>query len=351
MILAAYFVAASLGFPRAASAEDVLPVELIEVASHEVGADLRLTGTLEALDNVALGFGEGGRILDVLATEGDEFTKGEVLARIDPLQLQQALNAAEASLAAATAIEEQARQASERASAMLERGVGTRAARDAARQELSAAETRTRQAKSALDKARRSLDDTRLIAPFDGVVTAKLGEAGQVVGAAQPILSLASDRGIEAVFLTPDAAHLDEAMGKSVALRMLDFEAAPMMARITEIAPLVDTATGSVLIRASVEDAPENLSLLGASVRGTLNLSGETAIEIPWTALNSDGDAPAVWRVGEDGIATLTPVEVERFDNGTVLLSAGLAAGDIVVGDGSQLLFPGRRVVAAEVAP
>jgi len=77
--------------------------------------------------------------------------------RVQDAQLQQALNAAEASLAAATAIEEQARQASERASAMLERGVGTRAARDAARQELSAAETRTRQAKSALDKARRSL--------------------------------------------------------------------------------------------------------------------------------------------------------------------------------------------------
>lgn len=347
--LTAAGVAAAILLAGAGYGAEPLAVEFVEVASHEVGTDVRLTGTLEPLDSVDIGFREGGRILEVLVSEGDQFTTGQVLARIDPLQLEQSLNAAAAAMASARATEDQARQAAERAQALLDRGVGTRAARDDARQALSEAEGMTEQAESGLDQARRSVEDTQLIAPFDGLVTARSGEPGQVVGPAQVVLSLAARGGIEAVFLTPDMAHLSSAMGKPVALQTLDVEAPPMTGRITEISPLVDAATGSVRLRARVDDAPEDVALLGASVRGEIVLSQGYAAEVPWTALTSSNGKPAVWIVTDQSTSELREIGIERFDTGTVIVSGGVEDGEIVVGAGSQLLFPGRPVVDAGV--
>ncbi|WP_235931253.1 efflux RND transporter periplasmic adaptor subunit [Paracoccus xiamenensis] len=327
-------------------AEEALRVEFLTVAARETGMQIELTGTLEALDSVDLGFRQSGRITEMLVNEGDHFTAGQVLGRIDPLQLQQSLNVAMAALAAAEAAEQQARQAADRAQAMLDRGVGTRAARDTARQTLSEAETQLQQARSTLDQARRSVEDTELRAPFAGVVTARAGEPGQVVGAAQTVLSLAGKGGIEAVFMTPDLPILNEVMGTPVQLSTLDIIAPPMTGTVTEIAPLVDPATGSVRVRAQVADAPENVDLLGASVRGKMMLGTGEAMEIPWTALTSGLGTPCVWIVGEGNKVELRAVEISRFDDGRVLLSGGVSAGEIVVGDGSQKLYPGREVVA-----
>ena len=330
-----------------AGAADPLRVEYVKATSSQIGVNVRLTGTLEALDSVDIGFREGGRVVEMLVSAGDEFTQGQLLARIDPLQLQQSLNASEATLESAVATENQARQAAERAQALLDRGVGTRAARDEARRALSEAEAATKQAESAQDQARRSVEDTELVAPFDGVVTARSGEPGQVVGPAQAVLSLAAAGGIEAIFLTPDIAHLGDAMGKPVALETIDVEASPMTGEITEIAPLVDAETGSVRITARVHDAPEDIALLGASVSGEMVLSTGQAVVVPWTALTSADGKPAVWVVTAESTSELREVEVERFDDGVVLLSGGVEDGETVVGSGSQLLFPGRAVANA----
>lgn len=339
----------ALAGPPPAFSEPPLRVEFIPVAARETGLAIELTGTLEAFDSVELGFRQGGRISEILVDEGDHFSTGQVLGRIDPFQLQQSLNVETAALNAAEAAREQARLAAERAQAMLDRGVGTRAARDTARQALSAAETQAQQAQSRLDQARRSVEDTELRAPFDGVVTARSGEPGQVVGAAQTVLSLAANSGIEAVFMTPDLVLLNDAMGLPVALATLDVEAPPMNGTVTEIAPLIDLTTGSVRVRAKVLDAPDNIDLLGAAVRGKLTFSTGMAVEIPWTALSSGAEGPAVWVVA-DGRAQLRPVQIERFGDQTVLLSGGVEVGDIVVGEGSQKLYPGRPVVAGNGA-
>lgn len=343
-VIAAVAVGLGLAGVLPALADEPLRVEFITVAPRATEIDIELTGTLEALDSVELGFRQGGRIIEVNVNEGDRFAEGDVLARIDPLQLEQALNAATAALSAARAAEDQARQAAERAEALLERGVGTRAARDEARQQLSAAETQREQAESVLDQARRSVADTELRAPFTGVVTDRRGEPGQVVGPAQTVLSLASASGIEAVFMAADMQALHGAMGKEVALSTIEVDAPPMRGHVTEISPMIDPVTGSVRLRALVNDAPRDTSLLGAAVRGRVTLSTGEAVEIPWTALSSGGGSPAVWVV-EDGRVHLRPVRIERFDDENLLLSEGVSAGEIVVGLGSQKLFEGRDVI------
>lgn len=341
------FLPVSIGWAET----DNLRVEFVTAEEKPLLLDLRLSGTIEAHDSVDLGFRQSGRIAEVLIEEGDHVDRSDPLARLDSVQQEQGLNVAEASLAAARATYAQAKQAADRANAMLERGVGTRAARDQAAQALSEAEGAVERAESGTDQARRALDETVLRAPDDSVVTGRDMSPGQVVGAAQPVVSLASVGGLEAVFNSPDHPVLDSAMGATVRLTTIDVESPEMTATVTEIAPLVDPETGTVTVRARIENGPDGVGLLGAAVRGQLRVQGDSGIVVPWTALTRQGEAAAVWVVDEQGKVSLTSVEISHFSDDGVYLSGGIQAGQIVVGAGSQLLYPGRVVEAAGEQP
>ncbi|WP_232962191.1 efflux RND transporter periplasmic adaptor subunit [Paracoccus tegillarcae] len=341
------FFAIGLPNPGSVMAETPLAVEFVPVQLADLSDEAALTGTLEARDSVELGFRQGGRVVEVMVEEGDQVTAGQALARTDPVQQDQALLVAEASLASAEATRAQAQQAFDRSRAMLERGVGTRAARDQAQQALSQAEGAVRSANSQVDQARRAVDDTVLRARAASVVTGRNADPGQIVGAAQPVVSLAAFGGFEAVFQTPDLPNLDDAMGARVELHPIDIDAPDMVGKVSEIAPLVDPQYGTVTLRAEVEGVPTNTRLLGTAVRGTVRFPVKSAISVPWTTLTRSGADPAVWLVGEDGTVSLAPVVIERFSNGAVFVGSGLEEGQVVVGAGSQMLYPGRAVVDA----
>src|SRR5690606_20162344 len=125
-------------------------------------------------------------------------------ARMDSVQQEQALRAAEAGLQTAAADHRQAAENLDRQETLLERGATTRIARDGAEDSLRIAEGALAEAQATLDRARKALDDTVLTAREDATVTRRLAEPGQIVGAAQPVLELALDAGIDAVFDVPE---------------------------------------------------------------------------------------------------------------------------------------------------
>lgn len=326
-----------------------LRVEYVTARQESLAVELQLSGTIEALDSVDLGFRQSGRIVEVLVEEGDRVEAGEALARLDSVQQDQALKVAQANLAAAEAAQAQALQASDRARAMLDRGVGTRAARDEAVQALSEAQGSVQRAKSATEQAGRAVEETVLRAPQASVVTNRAVAPGQIVGAAQPAFSLATLDGLEAVFQAPDHPLLREAMGREVLLTTIDIDRPAMTATVTEIAPLVDPQTGTVTLRARLAPVTGSISLLGAAVQGHLQIAVDAGVVLPWTALMRQGESAAVWVVDAEDRVRLAPVRINRFGKGTVYVADGIAAGETVVGAGSQLLYPGRRVQPAGV--
>ena len=340
-------IATVLTASTARADQPALRVEFVTAEEIPLRLHVSISGTIEARDSVDLGFRQAGRVVEVLVREGDHVTKGDVLAKLDSVQQDQALNVAEASLAAAQAGQEQARQASDRAAAMLARGVGTRAARDDALQALSQAEGLVESAQSSVEQASRAVEETQLIAPDDAVVTQRDVAPGQIVGAAQPVLSLAALDGLEAVFAVADQPMLDDAMGKTVALQTLNIDRPSMKGTVTEIAPLIDPDSGTVTVRARIEGLQGDTSLLGAAVNGSLEIEKRPQVAVPWTALMRDKATAAVWVVGEDRRVTISDVTIGSFSDRVVYLENGLEAGQTIVGAGSQLLYPGRLVEPA----
>jgi len=84
---------------------------------------------------------------------------------------------------------------------------------------------------------------------------------------------------------------------------------------------------------------------LGATVTGRMEVDHGHGISLPASALTAKEKGPAVWVVNPDSLTvSLKPVEVLRFDPGTVVLSGGLDTGEIVVTAGVQALHPGQKV-------
>ncbi|MDO6585283.1 efflux RND transporter periplasmic adaptor subunit [Salipiger sp. 1_MG-2023] len=336
-------LAACLG--SAVQAADPLPVEIVTATAVLPLRTYALTGEIAARDEIAAAFPVAGRLIEVLVREGDRVAAGDVLARLDPVQQQQALRSAEAGLASAQADETQAQGDFTRLDALFERGATTRAERDAAEDSLKAAAGALARAQAELEQAQKALRDTTLSAPQEATIIDRLAEDGQVVGAAQPVFDLALGGDMEAVFDVPEVLLTKSIGAATVTLHTLNEPDDIFTGTIREVSPLVASDTGTVAVKVAIPNPPARLDL-GEAVRGEVSFEAEgEVVQLPWQALSAIGDAPAVWRLTPEGDVDLVPVTIDSFATQYLTVSDGLSPGDRIVGQGAQLLFPGRNVI------
>ncbi len=306
------------------------------------------TGEIVARTTLRTSFPSGGRIAAVEVDEGDTVTKGMVLARVESVQQEQALRAAEAGVSTANADFEQAKDDSQRQQALLERGATTRTSRDAAEDSLRIAEGRLAQAKSELDRAKKAVSDTVVLAPTDATVTDRMIEPGQVVGAAQPVLELALGSELDAIFEISEDLMTAEEGASEIALISIDPPIIEFSGLVREISPLVDPQTGTVTVTVGVTDAPDGVTF-GRAVRGSASWQDDPHVVLPYTAMSVTAGGPAVWVVDPDSMqVSLQTISVDRYDTGRIILSGGVDAGAMVVTKGAHLLYPGRVVRSVE---
>ncbi|MCB1340176.1 MAG: efflux RND transporter periplasmic adaptor subunit [Pseudooceanicola sp.] len=339
-------IAVALTLGSTVRADQPLAVTVVIAETTEVTRRIWLTGEISAPESLRAAFPTGGRITEIAVTDGDRVQAGAELARIDRVQQEQALRATQAQLAAATAELTAAREDEGRQNQLFERGATTRASRNAAADRLAAAVAREAQARAELAQARSALEDTVLLAPSNGTVIERLAEPGQIVGAAQPILELALGNGLDAVFKVPEATLTagDTSHPPEIRLSRVDHGDRFVTGHIREISPLVDAASGTVQVKVAMDEALPGLSY-GDAVRGETRVSDPAAIALPFSSLTATAQGPAVWIVdpGSKAVA-LRQIGIARYTSDRILVAEGLSEGEIVVGLGSQLLYPGRIV-------
>jgi membrane fusion protein, multidrug efflux system len=333
-----------------AQAAPPLAVEVVTVVSEPTIRQLSLTGTLVARNPVQISFAVGGRLAAVAVDVGDTVKAGDVLVQLDSVQQEQALRGAQAALSSAQAQYDQANGDFLRQDGLLKSGATTRIARDNAEDALMIASGGLAQAEAGLALAQKSLEDTVLKASAAGTVIERLGEQGEVVGAAQPVLELALGDKLDAIFDVPEALLIEPIASQEVALSLLDHPDQSFTGQVREISPLVDPNRGTVQVTVSVVDPPATAGF-GDAILGSVSATETSQVTLPFSAIAITKDSPAVWVADPASKAvSLRPVRIERFDTGHVIVAEGLAAGEIVVTRGSHLLFPGR-LVRYEVSP
>lgn len=328
--------------PKAHSRVFVQTVQPVDFA-----AAVTLTGDIQARVQADLSFRVGGKIIQRMVDVGDRVSARQVLARLDPKDLQTNVDSAQAQVVAEQARVKQTAAAFVRQEKLLPKGYTSQSEYDAAQAALRSSQSALAAAQAQLANAREQLGYTALIAEAPGVITARQAEVGQVVQATVPIFSLARDGERDAVFNVYESLLVEPPPDVPITVSLLDNPAIQAVGKVREVTPAVAANTGTVQVKIALSALPKGMEL-GSVVSATASGPGKPSIELPWAALTKDLDEPAVWLVDADNQAQLHKVTVARYLTGKVIISEGLKGGEKVVIAGGQLLHPGMTVEIAQ---
>ena len=341
----------------AACADDESPPEPVRpVLSQVVQAQSqeslgRFAGSIQARYESTLGFRVGGRIARRWVDVGAEVKPGDTLATLDPTDQQNQLRAAEGDLAKVQAQWINAQANARRQQQLFDRGVGAQAQLDIAQTDLKTTGASLEQARAAVSQARDQLGYSRLQADHPAVVTAWQAEAGQVVTAGQGVVTLARPDIKEAVIDLP-AGLAEQLSGevRFVVAAQLDPDV-NTTAVLREIEPQADAATRTRRARLTLADTPEAFRL-GTAISVTLSSAISPRRELPLTALQEVDGHTRVWVVDpQQQTVSAREVTIAQRLSDTVVLSAGVEAGERVVTAGVNSLKPGQKVKIDEESP
>ena len=327
------------------------PVSVAKAETRAVPYALSATGTVEPMHTVEVTAQVGGLLQSVHFNEGDEVRQGQILFEIDPRPFQAALLQSEAALSRDIAQLGNAEREANRARELAAGGLGTteEAQQKQAAQEALAATVRADSA--ALTNARLNVEYATVRAPISGRTGSLLVKAGNLVraNANQPLVTINELRPILVRFAVP-AARLPDLQRRAASALAVSVRQGggangdSILGRLTFIDNHVDSATGTVMLKAQFANADGAL-WPGEFVDATLTLGvQDDAIVVPASAVMTGQQGPYVFSVDADGSAHQHMVTVGRTMDSVTVIASGVQAGMTIVTDGQLRLTNGAKV-------
>ncbi|MFN8571293.1 MAG: efflux RND transporter periplasmic adaptor subunit [Gemmatimonadaceae bacterium] len=174
---------AGLWFFSRADASDLTSFRFVEVDKGDIQATVAATGKLRAVTTVQVGTQVSGQVAGIYVDFNDRVKKGQLIARIDPTLLEQAVRDAEATVERSNAELANAQRAFDRNKQLYERKVLTESEYSTTQYQLAVAQANLKSAQVNMDRARRNLAYTSIYAPIDGIVVERNVDVGQTVAA------------------------------------------------------------------------------------------------------------------------------------------------------------------------
>jgi membrane fusion protein, multidrug efflux system len=333
------------------SPESPRPVLVVQVGSDAAGPALTAyAGEIRAREESALSFRVGGKVLRRNVDAGDRVRLGDVLAELDPADLQLQAEALRAQLSSADAQLARARADHARIASLAKDQLVSRSNLDQQTAALRAAEAQVRAARAQLDVARNQAEYSALRAPRDGLIASRQIEAGQVVTAGQSAFSLAADTGREVAFALPESQIRGIAIGRPVMVELWNTPGKRMPGRIREIAAAADPLARTYAARATLDGDAALAVDLGQSARVYIAQSSAGALEVPMTAVQADAKGTAAVWVADPKAQRVRRalVRIGPYGAETVPILSGLKAGEWIVVAGGHLLQDGQSVTPVD---
>jgi len=330
------------------AADPVRPVLTQVVQPGAVATRDVYSGEVRARTETDLGFRVGGKIVARPVDAGARVTRGQVLARLDPEDAKLAADAARAQLTSAESDYALAKSELDRHADLLNKKFISQSAFDARQNAYNASKGRLEQMRSQASITANQAEYTTLIADADGVVISVAAEPGQVVAAGQSVLKLARAGEKEVVVNAPESQLARFQVGEPVSIHLWADPTVIFAGRVREIAGGADAVTRTYTVRVAALDPPSKVQLgMTANVAFRPESVGGLVL-LPLSALARAEADPAVWVVDpRSGKLALRRVKVGQYREDGVTITAGLAAGEHVVIAGVHKLRPDQVVRVA----
>ena len=341
-----------------ADAQAVRSVALIAPGNTSAAATLELPGRLEAHARAPIYARVSGYLKSWKADIGTPVKTGQLLAEIETPDLDQQLLQARADLASAQANASLSASTAKRWQTLLATDSVSRQEADEKSGDLATKQAMLKAAQANVDRVIATKGFTRIVAPFDGVVTARSTDVGALINAgsgAGPELFVISDIKTLRVYVNvPQNFVAVVKRGAKARISVPEHAGKFYTATIESSSGAVNTATGSMLIQLAVDNAGGELLPGGfANVSLDLPKDAAAALTVPPSALIFSKAGLQVATVGADSKVLLKTVTIARDYGKVVELASGIAAGERIIDSPADDIANGDlvKVAVAAAAP
>lgn len=334
--------------------EPVRAVRTVTVGQTSSGGHVDYAAEVRPRTESRLSFRVGGKMVARPVELGDAVKAGQVLARLDPMDLQLSQEAARSGLEAARVNAEQAGVDFRRFKELRDQGFISAADLDRRESAYKAAQAQFEQARAQASVQGNQARYTTLVADTNGVVTAVEAEPGAVLSAGAAVLRVAPDGPRDVVFAVPEqqAAAFRALEGKPGVLQVRFWGSgqAPMTAAVREVAAAADPVTRTFAVKADIGRAPVRL---GQTATVTLPTPASTGVlKLPLAAVFEQKGQSHVWLLDKASMTVRAQaVRVAGAEGNTVLIAEGLTPGQTVVAAGVHTLTAGQKVALYAAGP
>jgi RND family efflux transporter MFP subunit len=282
-----------------------------------------VVGTVRSKKRALVEAKVSGRVLEYTATPGALVKTGDIMARLDVQEIQAKVDQARAML-------DQAKRDFERQKQLITSNATTR-------QEYDAAEARVKIATAAVSEAETMLSYAQVTAPFDGVVTRKLADVGDLAMPGKPLLEIEAPTSLRFEADLPEAILDRVKLGEKMLVRL----AKVIEGTVSEISPVADPVSRTFLVKL---DLPPTEGLrTGQFGRVSVPVAETKLLLVPQSAVLKRGQMEIVF-VAKDGKAALRLVKTGKVLDGRIEVLSGIEEGEQVIVSDIARLADGQPV-------
>jgi membrane fusion protein, multidrug efflux system len=310
----------------------LMPVETVTIETGSFEDYIRVTGTVEAVEDAMISSESSGRILSI-RDRGERVGSGDVLAQLDDRMIRSQYNAAKTGY-------ELADDTFNRLEALYADSI-------ISTQDFRSARAQRDQARAQLELADKQLRDARIEAPFSGRIEDRMVQTGELVNPGVPVMRLVNTERVRILAGIPESYSGEITEGSEVIIHFRSLGLEPRESRITYAGNVIDPDTRTYTVEIELNNSDERIKpdmVVDLQVkRRTL----DEVIIIPRTAVIRDEQGTSVFRsnsVNGSKMSELVRVTTGPTSGALVQILEGLNPGDEIVVSGMRTLSIGDEL-------
>jgi membrane fusion protein, multidrug efflux system len=324
----------------------IRPALVMEVGDKSKSEAMSLVGEVRSRFESSQGFRINGKIVERKVDIGSLVKKGQIIARLDPMDTNLNVAAAQADVHAAEANYILAKAEFTRYQQLKAKNFVSASALELKEAELKSALARMEQTKAQAKVSANQTLYANLSSDRDGVVTWIRAEPGQVVQAGEKVVQIADLKAIEVEVAVPESRMNEVTVNASAVVRLWANLQKAYPGTIREISPAADPATRAFNVRVAIRNADENVKL-GATARVKFDSKSsqqDNGFLIPSTALTEKNGKKIVWVIDTNNKAQPKEVVTGQYSEEGIIISSGLQAGEKIAIAGGHTLIKNQQV-------
>ena len=335
------------GTPEEAESAPLLlsPEDLVTVSESSLASGPLITGSVEAERRADLRAEVPAIVLAVLKENGDPVRRGDLLVRLDPTAIRDALTSAEASARAADLAYQQAERQYQRLLKLRQENMVSAQQLEDAEIQRNSAQSEAEAARTRVVAARQQLERTEVRAPFDGLVSNRKVSAGDTASVGKELMQVMDPASMRFEGRVSADSIGEVAAGQIVHFRVQGFDDADFAGTVVRVNPTANETTRQVEVLVSFDNPVQIPGVAGLYAEGRIESQSAARLTVAAPSIQRDGDNAFAWRF-RDGVLAQVSLDLGAYDarTGRYVVDGGLAEGDAV------LRYPGSTLKDGQAA-